>query len=156
MRERKDTIVGGLGNPLMTDEGIGLHIVRELIGRGDQHGNVDFAELGTSLMSMVHAIAGRRKAILIDCAYMGEAPGTIRQFTPDEVVSTRWLTHFSLHEGDLLSALELSRRLGEYPEQVVVFGIEPEKLGPGERLSSTLEKRLHNYVDTIMQEITGD
>lgn len=140
----------------MTDEGIGIHIIRKLIYYGYQSKNVDLVELGAPLISVVHTIAGRKKAILIDCAQMGEIPGTILQFTPDEIVSTKVLSHYSLHEADLLNALDISRKLGEYPQSVVFFGIQPESIKPGEYLSTQLKQKLPDYINMIVQEIIKD
>ncbi|MFC1979615.1 hydrogenase maturation protease [Chloroflexota bacterium] len=156
MRKRKEIVIGGLGNLLMTDEGIGICVVRESMVRAKHFPEVDFVELGSSVIGVVHAIAGRRKAILIDCVWMGEPAGTIRRFSPDEVVSTKAMAHFSLHEGDVLGALELSRKLGEYPEEVAIFGIQPESIVLGDSLSSTLRERLDNYVEMILRELNGD
>jgi hydrogenase maturation protease len=153
MREREDTVVVGLGNLLMTDEGVGFYVVRELMARSDRFSHVEFTELGSSPMAVVHAIAGRNKAVLIDCAYMDEPAGTIRRFTPEEVLSRKASSHFSLHQGDLLSELELSRKLGEYPDEVVIFGIQPKSMVPGEGLSAELRERLENYVETISAEL---
>jgi len=151
--ERKGTVVVGLGNPLMSDEGIGIYILRKLMAKSEHSDNVHFVELGSSVVNVIHAIAGRQKAVLIDCALMERPAGTIRRFSPDEVSSTKALTHLSLHEGDLLAALELSRRLGEYPQDVVIFGIQPENMAPGEGLSFTLRNRLEEYVEVIGAEL---
>jgi len=155
MRERKDIVVVGLGNLLMSDEGAGVYVVRELMTRSECPSHVDLVELGSSLMGAVHAIAGRRKAVLVDCAHMGEPAGTMRRFSPDEVVSTKTQTCFSLHEGDLLGALELSRKLGEYPMEVVIFGIQPEKIWLGDGLSPALRERLGDYVEMILRDLDG-
>ncbi len=156
MKERKDVVVVGLGNLLMTDEGAGLHVVHELMARSERFSHVEFIELGSSSMAVVHTIAGRQKAVLIDCVWMCEPAGTIRRFSPDEVVSTKTITRFSLHEGDMLGALELSRKLGEYPGEVVIFGIQPESIVLGDSLSSTLRERLDTYVEIILRELDGD
>ncbi len=153
MQKRNDIVVCGLGNPLLTDEGAGIYVIQELIARSDQQPYVDFIELGSSLMSVVHAIAGRQKAVLIDCALMKEPPGTIKRFTPNEVSSIKNLAHFSLHEGDLLGALELSRNLDECPENVVIFGIQPESIEPGQGLSPTLYERMSYYLEVISSEL---
>ena len=155
MPERKNTVVVGLGNPLMTDEGVGIHILHRLMAGSERSGDVDFIDLGLSLMSVVHAIAGRGKAILVDCTCMSDPPGTIRRFSPDEVASIKAMAHFSLHEGDLLDALALSQKLGEYPEEVVIFGIQPETIAPGEGLSSVLQERLQGYIDIVSTEVEG-
>jgi hydrogenase maturation protease len=153
MKERKDVVVVGLGNLLMTDEGAGLHVIYGLMAMSERFDNVEFIEVGSSALSVVHAIAGRQKAILIDCACMGQPVGTIRRFTPDDVISNKATADFSLHEGDLLGELELSRQLGEYPNEVIIFGIQPKSMLPGEDLSPELRERLESYIEIIGKEL---
>lgn len=86
---------------------------------------------------------------------MGEAPGTIRWFRPDTVVSRKGVRHLSLHEGDLLGGLELSRKLGEYPEQVLINGIQPQSVQPGQSLSSALRERMGSYLEAIAAGLNG-
>ncbi|MHB1682208.1 MAG: hydrogenase maturation protease [Bacilli bacterium] len=149
------TVVIGLGNPLMSDEGIGSRLITEFAGRS-HHGEfagVLFLDLGTSGAKVLHAIAQKRKAIFLDCVFMGEEPGAIRRFTPDDVHSLKLLSGFSFHEADLLAVLELSRKLGEHPREVVLFGIEPLEIVPGETLSSVLQARVKEYVVQIQAEL---
>lgn len=153
MTKRKDIVVVGLGNLLMTDEGAGLRVIQALIAMSERFDNVEFIELGSSALSVVHAIAGRQKAILVDCVCMDQPAGTIRRFTPDDVISKKATKGFSLHEGDLLGELELSRQLGEYPNEVIIFGIQPKSIMLGEDLSPELEERLESYTETILAEL---
>jgi hydrogenase maturation protease len=148
-----DIVVIGLGNILLSDEGIGVHIIRQLSSRQDNFPNVDFIEAGAAGMNLLHLIANRKKAVIIDCAKMGEKPGTLRRFTADEVVSVKKLTHFSLHEIDILQVLNLSKQLGEYPDEVVFFGIEPESLNPGQNLSKSLSAKIDLYTADICEEL---
>ncbi len=150
---KKDTVVIGLGNPLMGDEGIGVHIIRALSEVSAVDESVDIMELGTSPMAVIHTIARYDKAIIVDCACMMQTPGTVCRFTPAEAASVKSLTGFSLHECELLRTLEISAQLGEYPAEVVIFGIEPETIGPGEVLSIRLEQQLDEYVQLIRDEI---
>ena len=46
---------------------------------------------------------------------MGTKPGTIKRFTPEDVISVKKLAHQSLHEADILKILEMAKQLGEYP-----------------------------------------
>ena len=149
------TVVIGLGNPLMSDEGIGSRLITELAGRSnrEESAGVLFLDLGTSGAKVLHAIAEKRKAIFLDCVFMGERPGAIRRFTTDDVRSLKILSRFSFHEADLLGILELSRRLGECPPEVVLFGIEPQEIVPGETLSSALQTRIREYVAMIQAEL---
>ncbi len=155
MHQRKATVVVGIGNPLMTDEGVGIDVVRGLMSSPALNGEADFVEAGTSLMAVVHAIADRRRAVLVDCAWMDEAPGTIRRFSPDMVVSRKGLGRLSLHEGDVLEALKLSQRLGEYPREIVVYGIQPQSVEPGETLSPVLQDRMAEYVTSVSADLNG-
>ena len=150
---KNPVVVLGIGNPLMADEGIGVHLIERLTGLATQYPNVDFVDAGTGGVSVLHLVAGRRKAILIDCAFMGEDPGVIRRFTPDDVRSTKVLAHQSLHEADLLRILDLAKQLDQAPEQVVIFGIQPQQVAPGEDLSPILSSRIDAYLSQILAEL---
>ena len=151
----KDILVAGLGNSLMSDEGVGAAVLAQLRAHGERFPQADFVDLGTSAMRALHAMAGRRKAVFVDCALMDEEPGTIRRFTPEQVRSQKALSGLSLHEGDLLNVIELSRALGECPEEIVIFGIQPQSIEPGEALSPALAARLEEYADLIAVELSG-
>ena len=152
--KRKPVIVLGLGNTLMRDEGVGIRIVQKLeASNSAAFPNVEFADYGTAGMRVLHGIANRRKAVIVDCARMGCPPGAIRRFTPENVRSIKRMPGFSLHEGDLLNVLSLSRQLGETPEEVVIFGIEPKEVSPGDTLSNTVKTNIEKYLDTIRDEL---
>ena len=142
----------GLGNPLMADEGVGVHLIRLLAERAAAYPEVDFVDAGTGGMTVLHLIAGRRKAIFIDCAFMDEPPGSIRRFRPEDVRSRKVLAHQSLHEADLLHILEMARTLGPSPEEVVLFGIQPAVVEVGQRLSPTLAGRMDHYLSVVAKD----
>ncbi|MFO7821638.1 MAG: hydrogenase maturation protease [Lentisphaeria bacterium] len=152
--QHKPVIVLGLGNTLMRDEAVGVKLVQTLDEQNDrQFADVEFADYGTAGMRVLHAIANRRKAIIVDCALMDLPPGSIKRFTPDNVRSIKRMPGFSLHEGDLLSILNLSSQLGEIPDETVIYGIEPEIVAPGEELSETLATSFESYIAKIHEEI---
>jgi hydrogenase maturation protease len=149
----KPTVVIGLGNLLLSDEGIGVHLINALAPRSAEFPAVDFVDLGAGGLAVVHALAGRKKALLLDCAFMHEPAGTLRKFRPDEVQSVKALSGFSLHEGDLLKLLELSRQLEDAPAQVIIFGIQPADTSPGREISQVLANRLNYYLQEIIAEL---
>ena len=149
----KPTLIICLGNPLMRDEGIGVRLEPELSSRLAGHPDVEVCDLGTGGLTIMHAMTGRERVVFVDCALMGEAPGAMRRFTPEEVFSTKIKTRYSLHEGDLLDTLRLSQTLGECPDDIVIFGIEPRQVAPGQELSEELEHKIPHYVETILKEI---
>jgi hydrogenase maturation protease len=150
----KPILIICLGNPLMRDEGIGIRLASELTVHLAENPDVEVLDLGTGGLSVIHAIEGREKIIFVDCAIMGQTPGMILRFTPEQVHSKKVRMRYSLHEGDLLNTLELSRTLGQCPDNIVIFGIEPKEIAPGEGLTSELENNIQQYVQTILKELT--
>ena len=149
----KPTLIICLGNPLMRDEGIGIRLASQLSRRLSDNPNVEVLDLGTGGLTIMHAIAGREKVVFVDCALIGETPGQIHRFTPEEVVSKKIKTRYSVHEGDLLEVLKLSSDMGECPDNIVIFGIEPKQVAPGEGLSEELQSNIQRYLDTILKEL---
>ncbi len=149
----KQTIVLGLGNPLMGDEGIGIKLIEMLQSASGDFPEADFVDAGTGGMSLLHLIAGRKKAVIIDCCIMGETPGTIKKFTPDQVKTVKQLTHLSLHEVDIIKVIDLARQLGDCPEEIIFFGIEPAAVTQQMELSEILTDRLPQYTETIKAQL---
>jgi hydrogenase maturation protease len=158
-------LVAGIGSVLMGDEGVGVFVLRRLLAERGGIGpigpirpilpsGIDFVELGTGGIALVHQLAGRRKAVIIDCAKMGEEPGTIRRFTPEEIRSRKVVTGGSLHEGDVLGIIDLAKSLGQAPPEIVIFGIEPERIDPGAGLSEPLRMRIGEYVRAVAAELS--
>ena len=139
----------------MSDDGIGGFVLERLSALAEEFPSVDFLDAGTAGMAVLHHIAGRKKVVLIDCAIMGTEPGTIKRFTPDQVDSVKQLAHFSMHEMDMLKVIEISRSLGECPEEIIFFGIEPESTAQGNEISNPLKANIDYYTEIIAEELPG-
>jgi hydrogenase maturation protease len=148
-----NTVLIALGNPLLSDEGVGVHILQEIEKRVPEPRPFDLLDSGNSSMRVLHSLKGCKKAVFVDCALMGAKPGEMKRFTPEEVSSIKNLQGFSLHEGDLLKTLELAKMLGDLPDEVVIFGIQPASLEQGENLSSALEVNFKTHVELILKEL---
>ena len=147
----KPHLVIGLGNPLMRDEGVGPRIIEKLITQGPESDQVEYLDLGTGGLSLVHALAGRRSVTLIDCAYMGRAPGSLVKFAPEEVRSIRPAA--TVHESDIMSVLEVAGITGAKPAEVIIFGIEPAVVDFGIGLSEVIEGRLAEYYRQVRDHV---
>jgi hydrogenase maturation protease len=137
----------------MSDEGVGIHLIRQLSKLSDKFPSVEFIEAGVAGMNLLHLIANRKKAVIIDCAKMGKKPGEMMRFTPAEAKSVKKLSNFSLHEADILQVINLSKQLGECPAEVVFFGIEPETMKPGQKLSKSLVNSIESNAVIIQKEL---
>jgi hydrogenase maturation protease len=153
MSKRNDTVVLGLGNPLMADEGVGSFLVGKLLEKADSFPDIDFIDAGTGGMAVLHLIAKRKKVIIIDCAYMNEPPGTMVRFTPQDVKTVKKLLHYSLHEIDILKVIKFARQIEQCPDDIVFFAIEPKKIELQDDLTPDLLTKIDEYLEAIEAEL---
>ena len=137
----------------MADEGVGVAVIERLQSLAERYPDVEFLDAGTGGMAILHRIDGREKVVFVDCAFMGEEPGAIRRFAPDQVRSTKVLAHQSLHEVDLFKILDLAEQLGQAPRRVVIFGIQPEVVTNRMGLSKMIADRMEQYIEVIRSEL---
>ena len=156
MSETRKTVVLGLGNPIMSDEGIGVILIERFLGMAEKYPDVEFVDAGTGGFNILYQMEAADRAIFVDCAKMGTAPGTLKRFRCEDVRSVKQLAHFSLHEGDLLRLIEKARQLGQCPAEIVIFGIEPKTIDFGLELTPDLKNRLDEYAAEISQELAAD
>jgi len=144
--EKKVAIVG-VGNLLLMDEGVGVHVVREL-ERRDLPPNVLVIDGGTSPDAL--ACAGEvDKLVIVDAVRGGGEPGTVYWLTPDDIDESD-RNPLSLHEWDLMDSLKLSRYWTEDIE-VVIIGVEPAHMEWGLELSPEVQARLPRIIETVLQ-----
>jgi len=142
----------GVGNILMRDEGVGVHVVREL-DRVDLPPHVEVVDAGVAGIGIIHLMEGTDKVIFVDAADMGGAPGEMRFFSPREVREVHADgPALSLHDAGLLGILELASSLGRCPE-VFILGIQPSDMGYGIGLSEELSGRLPDIVGFLVEKI---
>ncbi len=120
------TLVLGLGNPLLGDDAVGLKVaalVRERLGKDS---GVDVEEEASGGLRLMERMNGYDRAVLVDAAVTGRAPGTIRRLTPDDLPTQRTA---AAHGIDLTRALMLGRQLGyPMPSEVRIVAIEAESV----------------------------
>jgi hydrogenase maturation protease len=152
---RKRTVIVGVGNVLLKDEGIGVHVARVLqnMSLAFPEGEVEVVDGGTSPDAFDEADEAD-KLIIIDAACGGGEPGTIYRFAPDGLLEgPKLLT--SLHDLGLLDSLRMMESLGNRPRDTVIIGIEPAEVDWGLELTPTLEKRLPDIVRLVVEEQVG-
>jgi hydrogenase maturation protease len=145
-------LVLGLGNPLRGDDGIGPRIVEELIRRGLPEG-VTAQDVGNAGLDLLNVLEGWERAVIVDAADMGRAPGRFVRFTPDEVRLTQASDHISLHNAGLSEVLALADALGKTLPEVVIFGVQPAEIDWRAGLSSSVEAAIPVLTDAIIAEL---
>ena len=146
-------LVLGLGNPLMSDEGIGGFLIERFLAKKQDYAHVDFLDAGTGGMTLLTLMENRKKVIIIDCAFMDTAPGTIKRFTPEDVITVKKLMHYSLHEADILKVIAMAKQLGQCPEEIIIFGIEPLTVEMNQQISDVLKEKIEQYFERISLDL---
>jgi hydrogenase maturation protease len=133
MAERP-TVVIGLGNPLMTDDGVGLALLAGLQARGPFRPEPDFVDGGTWGMNLLPTIEDAGRVLFLDAVDFGAKPGTAVRLERNQL--PRWLgVKLSPHQIDLKEVLALAELRGRLPADAVVVGIQPDRIEMGSELS---------------------
>ncbi len=146
--------VVGVGNLLLSDEGIGVHIVRAL-RKTHLPSHVSVFEFGTRGLEILDAVESFGRVVIVDAVRSGAAPGSIGRWRVGEIIDASAPSMVSLHQVDLLTTLKIGRATGKLPEDVVIVGIEPKDLSPGLELSPELKAKFQELLDLVLKEISN-
>ena len=142
------TLILGIGNLLICDEGVGVHVVHALQQEPLPPDVVAF-EAGTAFLDAVPEIEQADRIIVVDAMKAGEAPGTIYRVPFEECVRPDCIA--SLHGFDLSRVIFLAGR--KSPPAVVVIGVEPARLDWGIELSPEVQAAVPRVIETVKEEI---
>jgi hydrogenase maturation protease len=141
----------GIGNLLLKDEGVGVHLVQKLAGIVD-NAKVNIIDAGTSPDFLSLIDRNIDKLIVVDAVKADNKPGTIYRFSPDnlDLDST---SPVSLHEIGVLDSLKIMALFDRLPESTVIIGIEPKTIDFGLELSPEVAERVPEIINLVLKEI---
>jgi len=148
------TVVLGIGNVLMSDEGVGVHAAKALVEQYDFSSDVEVVDGGTTGMELLPVLEGADSLVVIDAIRAGQPPASIVRLEGDEVPSF-FKTKLSPHQvglSDILAALAFK---GCAPGRVVLIGVQPVTLTLGMQLSPQVEARLEDVLKLAVEELTA-
>ena len=143
------TAIVGVGNLLMKDEGIGIHVAHAL-QKMPLPSDVEVLDCGTSI-DTGFLVEEFDRLIVIDAVQGGAAPGTIYRFSLDDIEHEQ-LPLLSVHGLGLDQALRAAGR-GECPEEIIIIGVEPGVIGWGVEPTLELRGRIPAIVETVLQSV---
>ncbi|MDD5285726.1 MAG: hydrogenase maturation protease [Desulfuromonadaceae bacterium] len=146
-------VIIGMGNPLLSDDGVGIVVAHAVAKRLKHRMNLTVTELHTGGIRLMEAMAGFKRAVVVDAMLSGATPGTLKRFDPNDFVTTK--NTFSSHDTDFATAYELGLMAGvPLPEQVSFWGIEAREFDLfGEQLTEEVSAALPGAVNLIVEEI---
>jgi len=146
------TLILGVGNLLLKDEGIGVHVAREL-QKKILPAEVEVCDGGVAGIGLLDFFREASKLLLIDAAEMSLKPGTVVRFTPENVKDLSGGVKFSTHDVGLMEVLNLAKALRRCPEDVIIIGIQPKEISWGTNLSPEVEAAIPQVVEMVLKEI---
>lgn len=126
------TLVLGVGNTLLADEGAGVHAMRYLQNHFESPPATEFLDAGTLSFTLVDDIASADNLIIFDAAQLDAAPGAIRIFEGDELDDFLRSGRRSVHEVGFADLMDIARLQDCLPVNRALIGIQPELLGWGD------------------------
>jgi hydrogenase maturation protease len=154
-RERKTLspkiVILGIGNLLLSDEGVGVHIANELL-KMSLPPDVSVVEGGTDGFRLLNIITEADRLIIIDAVKGDAPPGSIYRFDIGEVQNSPSGFKTSVHQIGILEVLDLSELIGKTPHTTVI-GIEPKCLEMGMELSPEIKAKIPRIIELILDEL---
>jgi len=146
----KDLILG-VGNLLLTDEGLGIHAVRKLFENPALPADVEVVDGGTAGLGLLYYLEDVNRLVIIDAVETGGPPGTMVRLSGDQI-PVYMAMKVSPHEITLPDFLAAAKLRDLYPQEVIVWGIQPQSLEVGVELSPVVAEKL----DTLVKNVLGE
>jgi hydrogenase maturation protease len=153
-RENINYLVIGAGNILLSDEGIGIHIIKEMEKDADFSGTTGFIDIGTSTLDVgLYLTSQVKKIAVVDCIRADDfKAGTVFRLTLEDL-RIRQTDRFSLHQTELVDSLKLVSIIDELP-QAIFLGIVPFNISTfSTELSQVLKDVFPEIIAKVKKEI---
>jgi hydrogenase maturation protease len=146
------TVVLGIGNIILSDEGVGVRAAEALSAAYELPADVEVIDGGTAGMELLGPLSGVDLLLVLDAIKAGREPGAVVTLTGAEV-PVFFRARLSPHQisiCDVLAGLEFS---GEAPRDLVLIGCEPESLELGLELTPTVAAQVPTMMRLAVKEL---
>ncbi len=144
-------VILGVGNLLLSDEGVGVHVANELM-KMDLPPEVSVVEGGTDGFGLIGIITEADRLIVVDAVKGGNTPGSIYHFDIDEIQDCPSGFKSSLHQIGILEVISLLSLMGQKPYTTII-GVEPKSLEMSMELSPEVKDKIPRIIELIWDEL---
>ncbi len=146
------TLVIGVGNRILSDEGVGVHVIERLLAAYNIPGDVLLLDGGTLGLDLLYYLQGVKNLLMIDAVELRKDAGTIVRMVNDEVPAFLSLK-MSPHQVGIPDMLAVAKMKDLYPENVILWGVEPESLEIGMDLTPVVEAQVPVLMDEVLKQL---
>jgi hydrogenase maturation protease len=146
------TLLLGVGNLLLSDEGVGLRVLERLVTSYELPEEVQALDGGTLGLDLLYYLEGTENLLIVDAVEMGKEAGSVIRLEGDEVPSFLSLK-VSPHQVGIPDVLFAAKLRDICPRNVVLWGVQPGSLEPGLQLSPQVEAQVDELVDQVLDQL---
>jgi hydrogenase maturation protease len=149
----KTALIGGIGNVLLGDDGVGPYVLRLLDSQYAFGDNVKLVDLGTPALDLTHQIMGLDAVILVDSVASDDPAGTIALYRKDDIVREVPAERLDPHSPALSECLLTAEMLAASPKSLLLVGIAGETFEPGSPLSTPVQQAVEQAIGSVLAEL---
>lgn len=147
-----DIAVFGIGNILLSDDGIGVHVLNRLKEEYDLPGYVELIDGGTKGLDLLPLLEDRDKVLIIDAANFKKEAGTIDTVEGDKIPAFL-STKLSVHQIGLPDMLFAAKLMGIMPDEMCLIGIQPESMDTSTEMSDVVSKGMEPLLEKVLERL---
>ncbi len=147
---KNKTLVLGIGNTLLSDEGVGVHVINQLILENAFSPDVFYMDGGTLSFTLAQSIESCDQLIVVDASEIKSTPGAVRVFeneAMDFFISNG--NKKSVHEVGLVDVMSIAMLAGRLPSRRALVGIQPDSLDWGECPTKVVQQAIPQACEEV-------
>ena len=148
------TLVLGIGNLIMTDDGVGVRVAQRLMEGYRFPEGVTVMDGGTLGLDLLPHLEGVERLLMVDALETGGPPGTVMRLSGEEIPMALQ-TKLSPHQMGLQDLLAVAEFQGNRPTEMVLWGVQPESIELGMELSPAVAARVDLLVEKMLGELAA-
>ncbi len=149
----KKVLIGGIGNVLLGDDGVGPYLVRMIAAQYEFAEGVEVIDLGTPALEFVDNIAGKDAVILIDSIKLPAEPGSIALYRKSDLAAQAPAVRMDPHAPALIDAIHSAEFYANPPADILLIGVVGDSFEPGCTLSEAVLASLSRATDEVLREL---
>ena len=147
-------LVIGLGNILLRDEGVGVHVIGALRKGSPLPPWVDVVDGGTLGLDLLPLLEDRDKILIVDATDFGREAGYVGEIEGDDL-SLAFQRKYSVHHLGLADLLLAATWAGMRPSEVYLVGIQPESVEAGLEMTDLVKGKIEELMERVVRKINA-
>jgi hydrogenase maturation protease len=147
------TAVLGVGNILLSDDGVGVRVIEALRDGYTFSGEMECIDGGTMGLDLLPFIEGKKRLLIVDAVNTGRPPGTLIRIENGDI--PKFLGQkLSVHQIGLPEMLSAAALMSILPEEICLIGMQPGRLATGLDLSGVVSARFNDLVAAVVTKLS--